>query len=685
MTAINDALVGPYHVETALRLLGPADFGVAEPHGCMDHAALILNQIVIFVFRVFNLICGDRQWYDNETARRIVEQYAANPQPNTLLDQQVRVLYAAILLRAHGDVSYAHEINPLFFQRPEPHLEIPLIDLIRSEHILDDPIHPIPLDGQFGPLFTRIPVEILVKEILPRCDEESLLHLLSTCKALQYYIKGEPKLYKDLLIQLALKKAMAIANRQPIIDKVHVLCEFAKMQVRIHPESANALLQEALEACGLLTDSISSSPIQKSAGLLLVVSAQALLHPEIAICTANLIQDPSIRENAFASIANAQASTNIEQAISTVDRISDVHKKSFCLSGIFKLQALTDPEKATTNTNRFISIPRAKDNAFREIVRTLALANPNKAIEIAMMIQDDSIKESAFISIVKAYAATNLEEAIAFANRIGDPARKDNRLYWIVFHHANAHNIEHALTTANLIQDEGYKVHALCEIVKQFASTHPARSEELCQEALNIVHSHFEVLRNKDRALFKIVEAQALINTANAQMTAHLIQDSYWKEEALIAIVRAQALISAEPALATANTIQDEKSKNAALDFIVQMQALTDLPKAFETLNLIQDPFSKNIAIHHIALSLGLRNFEEALACTDRIDLDAICSYTNADNLRIATLCQILKENASARPHQANALFLKGLTHASLIPDERHQVDTLIKVVQAFC
>jgi hypothetical protein len=149
-------------------------------------------------------------------------------------------------------------------------------------------------------------------------------------------------------------------------------------------------------------------------------------------------------------------------------------------------------------------------------------------------------------------------------------------------------------------------------------------------------------------------------------------------------------------ALAQANTLQDEACKNRALTNIAKTQALQnfnrgsslfyshDFPlpdQALETINLIQDPAAKDAANREIAIAQHLEQLQEEIGFFGRHHV-----YTLAgthDNIKGDALCQILKASALARPEQINDLLLQGLTQASLLPDERHQMITYLKVVQA--
>lgn len=106
MTAVGSPyLVDTYDVEIALKLIGPANFGAAEPRGCIEYLSLIIKEIAIFILRVANYCCGDHQWYNNAKARFIVNQYFNGPVGSQILHQKVTELFNALELRAVGQES----------------------------------------------------------------------------------------------------------------------------------------------------------------------------------------------------------------------------------------------------------------------------------------------------------------------------------------------------------------------------------------------------------------------------------------------------------------------------------------------------------------------------------------------------------------------------------------------------
>jgi hypothetical protein len=665
MTVTNNCLIGTHYVETALSLLGPANFGSSEPQGCLDHIALVLNHIAIFVLKLFNLICGDHQWYDNDIARHMIEQYSANPQPNTPLDQQVRQLFNALLLRANGTVSYADGLNADFLQLREPHVELPLMG---NRGTIDDQ----PLDEQTSPLLTIIPPEILFSEILPRCDGDSLMSLQLTCSRLHASIKGEPKPYKDLLINLALKKALAIANRQDDRKKIQVLCEFAKIQTSYNQELAKTLLQKALEITNNLPDTLITATgfavITKPEALSKIASVQACIAPEVAMTTASMIEKSRWLNEALQSISLQQAATNMEAAIQTASRI--VSEDNYCLQMLFKKEALTNPEQALIHTLHWISNPLKQSLVLQKIAEILTPTNPSRAIEIANMTHS-SVKQSTLSQIAIAQAS-NPEETLRIVNQLDGQEIKDKTLCAVAIKQASLISFEQALETVHLIQDSLWRVEALCEIADQLVETNRSRMEELCLEALNI--ARYLTDSKRDYALYRVVKSQISVNLFHAQETKNLISNgSALHAPALFAIIKAQALTVVEDALETVRHIHERSNKEFALNIIAQIQGLTNFNQALDRISLIEEESQRRDFISDIAKAHALKNVEEALLCAGRIENNV---------LKINTLCNILKANALARPDKSNDFLHQGLSHAARIADEPSQIDALIQVTQ---
>jgi len=114
-----------YRIDTALSLMGPADFGGMEPRNCLESIALIIKRIAVFIFRLCNYLCGDHLWYTNETARMILEELSHIPLNDSHFIQsasvraQAETLYNHLQYRANGNVSCVEGIR-LMYEQPAP-------------------------------------------------------------------------------------------------------------------------------------------------------------------------------------------------------------------------------------------------------------------------------------------------------------------------------------------------------------------------------------------------------------------------------------------------------------------------------------------------------------------------------------------------------------------------------------
>lgn len=647
--------ISQYNIDTALSLLSPADFGISSPKGCLDHLSLIIHHLAIFVLRVFNLACGDQHWYDNQTARHIVELYSATPEPNTFLDEQIRQLYNALLLRAHGNVSWAAGINTNFlhYHNNAIHTELRLIEEIP----LDFP--PISLEDEIvceEPLASPFPVppEILIKEILPRCGE-SLMQLLATCKSLKNSIQGERKLYNNLLVQLALKKALALASRQNEMDTISLLCEFAKIQACTNPEQAKKLLQDAIELSNTLSDpdEPTSSFIvynSKSRGLYLAASAAVLVDPEMAIGIAHQIPVQFYKNYALARIAKEQTLKNIDEAIAIVKTMdSDVNPgplnslNAIIVKFILKVQALAAPEQALNHAKQLMPNTSDavihKDDLLLTIAQQKAFTNLTEAREITSSIPEYIVQAIAYEPIAVALAISNPEEALNMADQIYSLITKHRTLIQIAAKQAAAMNLETALATVDLIEGDSQgqvglaRTIALCAIAHQIVSTHPSQADAFCRTALALTsqstdevaaeESTHSIRRkyNTGKALYEIVSVQVLINLDQARATAHLIQDCGWKAKALCKIAsqsppsQANSLyLSAIEIAQSADSICPDQD---ALHAIVKAQARTNIEEAERTANLMFDLTAYHSALNTIVQMQTDIILEEAFAAAD--------------------------------------------------------------------
>lgn len=631
MVATDYCFIGSYHIKTALSLLGPANFGPAKPHGCMDHLAMVLNQIVIIIFRLFNLFCGDRHWYDNETARRMLELYLTHPQQPLFLNDQVRQLYDALLLRANGHASYAEGIHiPLPPNQAPRHLtELSLIETQSGD--------PAASAKYLGASLTTLPLEVLIKEILPKCDGESLVHLESTCKDLRMCIQGEPSLYRDLMIDLALKKALK-CQASPTTN-ISILCEFAKIQAAIHPKQAEALIREALEGYQNLAED-QFLFWEKLETLSKIALAQASIHPELAIATAEQIAaEWGDADKVYGSMAKVFAAANIEQAIALTNRI-DKSQKSGILKDLFIMLSFSNPEQAIAYTINTFPDLHERDDVLEAIGRNLVPTDLRRAMDIAEMISDILPQNGLRQAIAVALHPSYPEEAAKIVDRLPHPYFRDRFFYHAAIQEAASTSARQALATAHRIAD-------------------PA---------------------TKDLALESIVAEIAPADIQTAIEITDCIQNESCKENALVEIARAQTSHNVKQALATASTIRCENAKDRALSSIAEAEAPIDFAQAVQILNLIQDPDYKEEASCKIAQRLALTHFHEALeyfVCTAPpllSDEEIRC--------RISILCNILNNHISTRPDQHLTTFFHALSYASKMQDNYFRCCAIVQIAR---
>jgi hypothetical protein len=119
MTIERHSYLHEYHIDTALSLMGPADFGGMEPRNCLESLALVIKRIAVFIFRLCNYLCGDHLWYTNETARRILEELSYVPLNHSPFRAQAEILYDHLQYRANGNVSCVEGIR-LMYEQPAP-------------------------------------------------------------------------------------------------------------------------------------------------------------------------------------------------------------------------------------------------------------------------------------------------------------------------------------------------------------------------------------------------------------------------------------------------------------------------------------------------------------------------------------------------------------------------------------
>lgn len=600
--------VGDYNVETALRLMGPADFGAFEPHGSLEQVILIVKQIALCVLRILNYVCGDHQWYDNQTAQEIVEQYFRDPnsvQENEALHQRVEQLYNALGFRANGNVSYVEGVNrgllPSTTQREEQLPILPVVEVAAQEEdpaFVDNPSRECPLnlvDSQS--IFEGLPPE-MQSEILKKLDETSLLHLMLTNSTSYNSLKNDPVLYKNLLIQLALKKMIKNASRiENIQEKENNLVNIIKVLALINPEQAFVMANLIQHKCDkvyslykitkiqagrdpqivnerILQELISINPmpdsVMKEVLFTYIVRTQALVNPELALATASQ-HSPMVIYIALLEIVKRQALTNPEQALSTAREIQDEGTRALAIYKIAKTQAFTNPEHAL-RTAREIQNQDVFAKAIHKIAQAQAFTSPEQAnqflqqaLEILPLFQNESATAQALCEIAKTQTATNPEQAHQL--------------------------LQQALDLANLLQDPIKKAKVFCEILKAQAFTNPEQTNQLLQQADATINSFpinsFRSQATKAWAL-SMANAQAATNPEHAnqlfqltQLSVCLLMDEHETSNAIRQI--AKTTIESICDMAKKEALTNPKRGNEFFQQALTLASLHDHPVSLQT------------------------------------------------------------------------------------------------------
>lgn len=628
--AINDRYVGQYNVVIAQSLLGPANFGDAAPKGCFSHLVLIVQQLAIGILRIYNYLCGDRHWYDNETARQIILQHIASGSPaSDSLSQRVLQLYDDLAIRADGDASYVDHIPRTSL--PCEQL-IPVLPLVREQGAGS----PVVDEESSSRLLHQLPPEISI-EVFKKLDPESLLKALSVNVETCHFIKSEDKLSTDLLLELALKKMFSlikkIENTLYRVDGHYVdqnqfykdcaLEEIALAQAAIEPERALAVVD------------LIQNPTCKHTAIKKIIDALASINPSRAI---QLLQFFEINNTHFklqkdrmlVKIAMEQAATDSNQALAAVDLIKSHWHKIFALIEVGKREAIRSPENAATIFLNAVEIvqPRATSTSFGnpsavdyerayiefnrpnryhqlvDIASAWSLSDPQRASQfcqeaLAMVSQKTGeLKFGVVRGISKVQALISPQQARESANILHDRDGKQKLLYEIAQIQASA-NTEEAMITANLITEPVWKANALCAIAKGIGAANVAQTHQLLEEAAFIVQQMTGGLREEPyraKIIARIAAVRAIAEPENPLAITALGYDESASKELNDArayyfceIAECLALHNLEQTLETARRIPDQKIKEQVLRKIARVQAISNVEEALETAGMIED------------------------------------------------------------------------------------------------
>lgn len=613
--------VGDYNVNTALRLLGPADFRNSEPQCCIDHLVLIIQHIGLCILRILNFVCGDHQWYNNQTAYLIVQQYFAegnihNVQIDSPLSQRVQQLYNALEFRANGSISYAEALDGGFLPgNVQPSPTLPLMEDVAREEIDHDtsdhdPSREFSLDGVVFPsVFEGLPPEICL-ELYKKLDAKSLLNLLSTESNSRNSMMNDPIFYKNLLTELALKKMTK---------------PFDAIRLGIYPlgEEGERLKHQLIQAAYEISQ------------------VQALTEPQAL--NESLLQD----------------------LLAIIHRLPDSYGKSYALFQTAKKLALVNPEKALEVSELLAHAYFSrrlmyshfrwdgysmKDRAIYEIVKIQALTNIQQAKDTTRLIEARKIREKAYKQIAKIHFLSNPLEAInEYKYNVPHHNRDWNFYYSLEIKNEALTNTTRALDRINHIYDDHWKVKAFCEIAKAQPIHNHEYVHRIFQRALDFIESRLLYESDKNRSYCMVAKAQALSHTQQALTTIDCISnDPARKIKALCAVAQARLLRTMghdnqifRHALDSANSIEDQSERHATHNRVTSRRAiLCDL--ANQIFNQALDAAVSLSGTSHHKASYRISK-AEALAC-----------------------CEIAKEEALTNPQRANSFFLQALQIASL-------------------
>lgn len=570
-------------VDTALRFLGPADFGRVEPRGCLESLTLIIKSVAISILRVLNYICGDGQWHNNRTARHLIDLYIVQynaSQQGTPLYEKVCLLYRALLLRANGSESFAHGINIDFLQlerqthyshQPEEANDSPAeLSADQRESSLEEIDVALSESNQIQPPLS------LIEEAIPNPETHEDVHALSSAPSIaQIELENDLRMLIDRTLITALRHAEEANN-----FRIDCLLEIVKVQALID-------IHQALQTADLIQYQSSCDNAYAA-----IASVQAQTNPESALALTNHIQFRNPRDDAFFSIAVALALTHPENARSTAARILDSAKKDAAYFQIAKMQGRTLPEEALTTANLIHRCyPYSKDGALFKIVNAQAPCNLDQALTIANQIQCDTLKAKAFCKIAKAQASSNptqaqhlVQQALEIANDPKNNHDKDR----ILFEAARAQavlNPSQAQATVHLIQDKFIQVKALCAVARAQAGRAPQLTNELITQASNTANRLNNGSLAHSKALKKIAVARALV-TPNQELDLTGIDG-----RGLRRISKIQILTNPAQAIATAHLIRYEDHEKAqALCEIANSPLITNPEQ-------VKDLFNQALAI----------------------------------------------------------------------------------------
>lgn len=576
-------LVDTYNPVIAMQLLGPADFGPCQPNGCCQRLILLVQQIFISILRVMNYICGDHQWYNNNTAHSIVQLYIQQLQsgeaPDPALTERVHQLATALSFRANGNVSFTNSLNT---------------------QLLQSSLSEIPLVG--GQLNERLSGE-----------QTQLVQIGS-------------------LASLALEKMFInLTNITKHHEKAKTLCEIAKAIAIQDPEQASQMLEEAINTVNRMERNTLRSLELYEITLYSMAEMLASKCPQHALTAADHIVSTHWKIKAYTLVAKAQLSSNpeladtiVERAEALISRVDSPKQRAKHYCSFAAMQASRHPEHAE---ELFLKAYAAIPGCQKKVTKVKMICMVAKAQEgVNPQRAQEYYAEASEI----AERCTDEDRAAAFSYLAN--AQKNNNPEQARIH------LRQAIESANQMEDPDAASGRLCLIGEAIEAEQPEQARNLYLQAIEkakIVVIDPDSPDNQNQALCDTAATQALQNPDEALQILPLITSRVMHNEVYSEAAKAYAITNPEQALITANQISQPPLKDSTLLAIAKRQASAIPQQALRTIERItcrsfKVEGSLAIAQAHASTdrTLAIQQLQQALALTEMNTLAEFKSFS---------------------------------------------------------
>lgn len=99
-----------YDLNKVQKYLGTQDiFSNSDKNDCVQKICNFISEIWISIQRIYNYLCGDHEWYNNETAYRIVFHYFQNTPETTATNVLIQQIHNQLLTRRCPHLSNGRE------------------------------------------------------------------------------------------------------------------------------------------------------------------------------------------------------------------------------------------------------------------------------------------------------------------------------------------------------------------------------------------------------------------------------------------------------------------------------------------------------------------------------------------------------------------------------------------------